>query len=149
LRAQIAAVEKKIATGNRNMALADPDAIQGIAQAVREFRQERDRLSQELASLDEKPNVAEAEAVVAEAERQLWKLREGLEGDDPAGVRAVLRELVSKVELWWDHRQARTKIKSRFTRGLIYLRCDEALLHTCNGYTGGAGGNAATTKAAR
>jgi site-specific DNA recombinase len=134
LRAQIAAVEKKIATGNRNMALADPDAIQGIAQAVGEFRQERDRLSQELAAMDDKPNVAEAEAVVTEAERQLWKLRQGLEGDDPAEVRAVLRELVSKVELWWDHRQARTKIKSRFARGLIYLRPDEALLHTCNGF---------------
>ncbi len=48
LSSRIAALDQNIAKGNRNMALADPDALPGIAAAVREWRAERDRLDKTL-----------------------------------------------------------------------------------------------------
>jgi hypothetical protein len=139
LKAQMDALEKKIAKGNRNMALAEADALPGIAEAVREWRAERDRLARELAEAENGPDVAAAEADIARAEASLWRLREGIASDEPADVRAVLRELIDRVELWWEHRKVGPFTKCRFSRGVVYLRPDESLLHSCNNHIGSGG----------
>jgi site-specific DNA recombinase len=131
LKAKLKQLEDKIAKGNRNMALADPDAIAGISQAVREWRKERDETAKALAALEEAPDTAGVETAIAEAEAALWRLREFLTAGNPCDVRAVLRELVSHVELWWEHREVGSFRKTRFSRGLIHLRPDEQIVHTC------------------
>jgi DNA invertase Pin-like site-specific DNA recombinase len=141
LRARVEELDGFIAKGNRNMALAEPDAIAGIAEAVRAWRAERDRASQELDRLVNRPGISSAEADVAAAEEELWRLRDGLAKEDATEVRAVLRELVSKVELWWDYRPIDGATRVRFCRGLIYVREDESLtrdFHRASPHRGGA-----------
>jgi hypothetical protein len=132
LRRQIEALDRDIAEGNKNMARAQSvDAIEGIAAAIREWRGERDRLALRLAGMGRTDGRGTTEAEIEEAEKQLWALRDGLEQEDPAQVRAVLREMVDRVELWWEHEQVGPYLKARFSRGLIYLKPDERLFHTC------------------
>jgi site-specific DNA recombinase len=143
LRREMAELDKNIAKGNRNLTLADPDMIAGIAQTVRELRQQRERLAAALAT----PPAASGLADLERAKAELWRLREGLESDDPALVRAVLRETVEKVELWWDHRPKGGMTKAVFSRGLVHLNMDDARSHSCLFYPGGGTGSAATTRA--
>jgi DNA invertase Pin-like site-specific DNA recombinase len=147
LRKEITGLDDKIAKGNRNLALADPQDMPGISQAVREWRQERDRLAAELAAGAAAPAPALAEVDLAEAE--LWRLREGLQDDDPAAVRAVLRECVEKVELWWDHRAKGRFTKAVFSRGLIHLKVSDALSHTCPFHQWSGTGTTTVAPAAR
>jgi hypothetical protein len=105
--------------------------FEGIAAAIREWRSERNRLAVQLAGAGQGEGQASAEAEIAEAEKQLWTLREGLEEKDPMQVRAVLRELVDRVELWWEHEQVGPFLKARFSRGVIYLKADQQVFHTC------------------
>jgi DNA invertase Pin-like site-specific DNA recombinase len=132
LRRQIETLDRDIAEGNKNMARAQSvDAIEGIAAAIREWRGERDRLAGRLADMGEAGGTSTTEAEIEEAEKQLWALREGLEEEDPTQVRAVLREMVDRVELWWEHEQVGPYLKARFSRGLIYLKSDEQLFRAC------------------
>jgi site-specific DNA recombinase len=134
LRRQAEALERDIAQANVNMArAASAEAVEGIAQVVRLWRAERDAILTQLAEADTGRDLAALEAELDMAERQLWQLREGLEKDDPADVRAVLGEMIDRVELWWEHRQVGRYSKARFSRGLIYLRADEQLL-SCHPY---------------
>jgi site-specific DNA recombinase len=139
LRKQIADLGAKIKKGAENLALAETRDMADISRAVQAWRDERDRLAAELADGAEAP-AASALAEVGRAEAELWRLRQGLEDDDPATVRAVLRECVEKVELWWDHRTKGALTKAVFSRGLIHLNTDDALCHTCQFLCGGCTG---------
>jgi site-specific DNA recombinase len=133
LKRRIEAIDKDVADGNKNMARAkSADAIEGIASTIREWRAERDQLARQLADLERGAEALPTETEIALAEQHLWTLREGLEQEDPTLVRAVLREMVDRVELWWDHHQAGAFIKTRFTRGLIYLKQDEQISYLVN-----------------
>jgi DNA invertase Pin-like site-specific DNA recombinase len=130
LRKRIGELEQQIANGNRNMALAPPDAVAGIAQVVRGLREERDRLAAERDRQERPTARADKEAAVAEAMKHLWRLHDALMSDDPREVRAALQELVVKVELWFTYRQTAKTTRSTFARGLITLRADAR--HICN-----------------
>jgi site-specific DNA recombinase len=127
LKAQIADLANKIATGNRNMALAPPDMMAGIAAAVREWRDESDRLTAELERLQQGTDKTDLEEQVDAAERMLWRLREAVNGAEPSEVRAVLRELVVKVELFWECRPKQIRQHCRLSRGIIYVRADDGM----------------------
>jgi DNA invertase Pin-like site-specific DNA recombinase len=122
LRRRIAALEADIAVGNRNLTLAPPDAIAGIAQTLRGWREERDGLAAELDRLERGTARADVEQLVDRAEAELWRLRESLHSADPWQVRAVLQELVVKVELWFTYRDTAKQRRATFARGLITLR---------------------------
>jgi hypothetical protein len=80
LRRQAAALERDIAQGNANLARLPEDRLPGVITQVRQWEGERAGL---LARLDQLENGAtEAKAVLAEARKQLWRLREALAGDD-------------------------------------------------------------------
>jgi site-specific DNA recombinase len=127
LRGRAAQLEQQVAKGNANMALAPADAIAGIAATVRAWRTEREAVQGEIDRLETDASKTDAEAVLAAAEGQLWRLREMILGDDPLLVREVLRELLSKVELWFVHRRTAQQTRGRFVRGLI---CGKGFEHT-------------------
>src|SRR5262249_3081121 len=49
-------------------------------------------------------------------------LREAVLEADPREVRELLREMVTKVELWFDYKKMPGKTRSVFRRGVIYVR---------------------------
>jgi site-specific DNA recombinase len=92
-----------IGQGNRNLAVRPPDRLPGVVAQVRAWEAERQAAADRLAELEN--GADEAKALLAEARRQLRRLRGSLDGDDPEAVRAVLRELLVKVEVRYTHRK--------------------------------------------
>jgi site-specific DNA recombinase len=130
LEARLAALDRDIRAGNVNMARApDEESMRGIADAVRGWREERARVAAELGRLSAGADRGELEAALAAAEAQLWRLRESIASADPAQVRTVFRELVDRVELYFDcsHKHEGRRQRCRFARGVIVLRPDERL----------------------
>jgi DNA invertase Pin-like site-specific DNA recombinase len=130
LRARIADLALKIDQGAERLALVDADLVDAVSAKVRDWRQEKRRLETELELLENGPALAALEQEIDRAEAQLWNLRETLASADPSDVRAVLREVVSKVELWWSCEQLPKKTRCTFARGVIYIRRDEHIEHT-------------------
>jgi hypothetical protein len=125
LRAQIAVLESQIAKGEENLALVDLDLMAGVARKVREWRDRRQQLQTQLHGVEKGPDLSAIRERVADAKRQLWRLREALQSGDPTLVRTVLRELVSKIELYWTCEMKTKRRWCRFVRGIIHLRPDE------------------------
>jgi DNA invertase Pin-like site-specific DNA recombinase len=128
LRRQVVELGRKIDKGNENLALLSPDRIAGVEAKIRAWEQERDRLAREAEALEQGPDTGALERGIDAAEALLWKLREALTSAEPAAVRAVLRELVSRIELEWEPRPKKSnpaKTTYVFRRGLIYLRTDD------------------------
>jgi Recombinase/Recombinase zinc beta ribbon domain len=123
--AQIADLDRKIDQGNENLAILPRDRIPGVAAKLREWEAARDQLKRYLALAENGAGAAAMQSIeeeVALAEAQLWRLREALGQGDPPIVRAALQDLVSKVELHFDHRQVVKRETTRFREGLIHLR---------------------------
>jgi hypothetical protein len=118
---RLAEIEKDIERADFNMARArSQEALDGIARAVAEWKQERSQLSARLKEIESGDQ--EIGTVIEEARRQLWQLTEALDSADPSLVRATLREVVSKVELCFSSRRAGKLTRSQFERGIIYVR---------------------------
>jgi DNA invertase Pin-like site-specific DNA recombinase len=101
-----------------NMARAKSQAaLDGIETAVRNWREEKDRLTKRLGDL--KDSDVRIEEVIGEAKRQLWQLRESIQSADPSLVRSVLREIVVKVELFFRIRQAGRLTRCELERGIV------------------------------
>jgi DNA invertase Pin-like site-specific DNA recombinase len=137
LRDQLTAAEKKVKRASERLLDEDDKTIQAaLRDAVRERVAERDRLQKALAGVEEGTNTAKAEAEVDEAESYLWRLREALTAADPIEVKAVLHEIVSKVQLFWTHATAakgeRSVTKATFSQGVIYIRQDEYTFRLSN-----------------
>jgi site-specific DNA recombinase len=97
LRQRLAGLEKDIAQGNANLARLPPDLLPGVIAQVRQWGAERGQLHERLKELE--GGAGQSKAVLAEARRQLWRLREALEGGDEEAQAVVVREVVSKVEV--------------------------------------------------
>lgn len=51
----------------------------------------------------------DSKRILDEARKQLWRLREALEGDDEEAQAAVIREVVSKIEVRFVHEETHGK----------------------------------------
>jgi DNA invertase Pin-like site-specific DNA recombinase len=125
LRARTDELQRQIDRGTRNMALADdPETFRGIADTVRGWREEKEVLAKELQRLETGIDRKRMEATIAEAEAQLWRLREAATSADPTLVRAVLREMIDRVELHFDCQPLPAKgyrQRCSLDGGVIYL----------------------------
>jgi hypothetical protein len=122
VRRRLAELAGHIDQGNRNMALApDAAALRGIARAVQGWEAERVRLTREAERLGRA--IEDVEETLRLAEQHLWRLRESVQSADPADVRAVLREVVDRVELFFTHRPwgRGRRTLSAFDHGVIHL----------------------------
>jgi len=133
LRRQIEQLDRKIQQGNERLAVVDVDMVAGLSATIRGWRQERERIEQQLRDAEQGPDIEAIELQLAQAEALLWQLREALDRSDPTELRAVLRELVEKVELYWTHTNRGPHVVSKFARGLIYLKVDEQMSRLVGG----------------
>jgi site-specific DNA recombinase len=101
LQKQLDALARDIAQGNANLARLPPDRLPGVTAQVRAWEDEHKGLAARLQEL--RDGADQSTATLAEARRQLWRLREALEGDDLEAQAAVVREVVTKVEVRFDH----------------------------------------------
>jgi DNA invertase Pin-like site-specific DNA recombinase len=125
LQAAIDDLGKKIDQGNRNLALLPPDRLPGVVAAIRDWEAERDRLQAELNRVVNDSDLYDLRAVVAGAKKVLWDLKAAVQEGDPALVRGVLTQFVSRVELDFAPRVGKRN-RSPLVGGTIYLRDDRA-----------------------
>jgi DNA invertase Pin-like site-specific DNA recombinase len=126
-RKKIAELEEKERKGNQRLAILDADLVPGVAVEVRAWRQERQQLVEQLRRLETEAEVNDLEAGIRAAEEQLHRLREVIEGAEPLAVRAVLGELVSKIELYFTRVPKAKRTLNVFEKGVIYLRAQEGI----------------------
>jgi len=124
-RRPIKDLDGQIRQGNENLVLLPHDRLAGVVATIRGWEQERGHLVGGLEALERGTDLADAEAETAAAEAALWRLREGLENDDATPAATSLREMVSKGELFWEHKPRGAHTVSVFCRGLVSLRADE------------------------
>ncbi len=107
LRKQIEALERDIAQGNINLARLPEDRLPGVVATIRSWEKERDGLADHLRELE--TGDSQQKEILDEARRQLWRLREALEGDDEEAQATVIREVVSKIEVKFTHEETHGK----------------------------------------
>jgi hypothetical protein len=112
LRRQIEALDRDIAQGNINLARLPEDRLAGVVATIRGWEKERDTLQARLGELES--GTGESQHALAEARKQLWRLRDALEGGNLEAQAAVIREVVSRIEVHFKHEQTHGK---RSTKG--------------------------------
>jgi hypothetical protein len=120
IKKQIAALEKDIAQGNARLLLLPEDRLPSAIGTLRTWEKEREGLLTRLKELE--TGDTQEKAILAEARKQLWRLREGLEGDDVELQAAVVRELVSKIEVKYRHEQKGRVMRHEPEKVVLYVR---------------------------
>jgi DNA invertase Pin-like site-specific DNA recombinase len=101
LRRQVDALDRDVERGNANLARLPEDRLPGVIAQVRAWEGERAGL---LARLHDLENGAdESKKILAEARKQLGRLRDALEAGDLEAQATVVREVVSKIEVRFAH----------------------------------------------
>jgi DNA invertase Pin-like site-specific DNA recombinase len=126
LRQRVSALDRDIAQGHANHARLPEDRLPGVIAQVRQWEKERGDLQARLRELE--GGTSESQAVLAEARRQLWRLRESLENGDEEAQACVIREIVSKVEVTFTHERTHGR-RSATGRNRLYNRPSGAILY--------------------
>jgi site-specific DNA recombinase len=126
LREQVEALEGKI---DRNMGRMMDETDDKIAaryhQAIVELQAEQADLRRRLAEMERAAgNRIDVEARVAQAMTMLERLGTLLVAGEPAEVRALLQEMLSKIVVFFDNRMVIKQRRNTFARGMVYLRPD-------------------------
>jgi DNA invertase Pin-like site-specific DNA recombinase len=119
LKKQIGALERDIAQGNVNLLRLPEDRLAGAVAALRGLEAERNALAARLKELED--GAGQQQAILDEARRQLWRLRESLEGNDEEAQVTVIREVLSKIEVRFEHSK-QGKTKNRPAGAVLYVR---------------------------
>ncbi len=145
LRRKIRELDQEIGVRVERVGVAPPDMAADMYEVIRKRRSEKGILERRLQEVDRGIDVAAEEKEIVRAEAYLWELREALDRSDPAELRMVLREIVGRIELFWDHTPRGPQTVCTFARGLIYLKGDEQVIRLVNhgspsGQASGRGG---------
>jgi DNA invertase Pin-like site-specific DNA recombinase len=121
---RIAELDRKIDEGTEKWLGAPASLTDLIGNKLEEWRKERDRLHAERRQLAKPaPSLGDLDAAVDKILAGMDSLRENIAAD-PAGAKAVLREIVEKVECRFTHVPYGKKQKSVLTGGTIHIRED-------------------------
>jgi DNA invertase Pin-like site-specific DNA recombinase len=127
LRQQIGALERDIAQGNDRLVRLPEDRIPGIVAKLRSWEKERDELQIRLAEMES--GTSRSQAILDEARRQLWRLRESLEGNDEEVQATVIREVVARIEVRFAHEKTPGRYSKKGKGGKLLTRPTGAVLY--------------------
>jgi DNA invertase Pin-like site-specific DNA recombinase len=138
LRKRAADLARQVDQGLERMALIDADLLPAYAAKVRAWKEERERVLRELEAVSGAKGGADVEGLLREVEARAADLQAAFRDGDPRKVRAVLRQMLVKVELWFEHKQTAKMVKALFRRGVVVLRpqpWDVELADSCDAAT--------------
>jgi hypothetical protein len=127
LRQQLAEQDARIGQYTDRLLEIPKDLMADCAARLREHKQERSKLAAQIRRLETKSDITKAEDEIGELDALLARLHEVISEAEPMEVRAVLKELVSRVELHFRQVPRPGKTRSIFERGVIYLRQQESI----------------------
>ncbi len=133
LERQISELSAKVEQGVENLLTAPADLRELMTAKLRELQERECALRRELAAL-RRPAASDKEldAAVDEATGLLSRLQAEVEAADPARVRELLRQVVSRIDCWFDVVPYGKKSFTPLSRGVVHLRpgliCKDDLL---------------------
>jgi DNA invertase Pin-like site-specific DNA recombinase len=126
LQTRIDQLEKDIEHGTKRLLRAPDDVADLLARELSGIRRERDRLSGELAELEQqRPD--DVENAAKETADGLWKLAESLQQAKPTKLREVLSRIIARIDLTFGRKEKSTRVECPFSNGVMYLRPDSLL----------------------
>jgi site-specific DNA recombinase len=133
LRKRIAGFATRIGKALDRMQDIDKDLLPDYAARVRAMKEEKAKAEAELENVLHPPARVELETAVQAAEEQLELLDRNLANGEPPLVRDTLREIITKVEVWFnaDRPEGRRYERYTFRRGVISFRPQEELDLSC------------------
>jgi hypothetical protein len=126
LRNEIARLGSRIDNAEDAILDAPPDLRPGLYRKLEEMVEARKGLTTEMETLL-RYNASEndSQAEIERAMEALRNLGEALDKAKPNDTKALLASIVTKIELFYDHKETDSGRKtSEFTHGLIYVRPD-------------------------
>jgi DNA invertase Pin-like site-specific DNA recombinase len=124
LRAQLADLGQKIDQGSERLASVPPDLLDLLASKLRVWRQERSRLEAELLVTERPPDHADLKAQIKQAEDLTFRFQEVFKAADPVQLRALLRQVIGRIELHWTCGPEGKRQRCRFQQGIIVVKTD-------------------------
>ncbi len=126
LKAQIEALDKKIARGTENILLANAADVPDLSALLAGLRADREKLQEELQDAAGRPGGRDPEAIAKQAVKELTRLRKHLESGDPERVRSVVRTMVEGIELWFERHGRYHEL----LRGVLSFQSGEGVLRS-------------------
>ena len=105
--------------------LADSANVPELSDLLTKWRKERDRLQTDLETAATCPNGQDTARIAARAPEGMKTLARHINSKDPALSRAAVKELVPKIELWWESDGKRFR---RLAKGVISVRYGSSIL---------------------
>jgi DNA invertase Pin-like site-specific DNA recombinase len=130
LRAALAKLDRQIDEGTERYLTAPKALLPELAAKLDRWKEEREGLTAELEALQAEAGPEDYAARADKALAQLARLREEFNAPHAARLREVIRQMVTKIECWFDYlphgtdRHGNPRMKSVLTRGVIHLRRD-------------------------
>jgi hypothetical protein len=93
-----------------------------LADELSNMKRERDRLAAELQQLEASTAPVDLEAEADAVVDKLWTLAEELQNAEPARLRELIRRMVARIDLWFDHVPKGNRVECPLSRGMIELR---------------------------
>jgi DNA invertase Pin-like site-specific DNA recombinase len=133
LERRAADLDRKIEGGLERIMLVSRELVPEMDAMIRRFRAERADVTRQVLDLKgpQPSREKELDATVRAAESYLFQLRDVLEEADYATARTLLAQMVSRIELQFDHRKVGHVNRSTLRRGIIYVRPQPGLDLTC------------------
>lgn len=128
VRAQLAKLQHQIDQGAERVLSAPAELVEVLSAKLRGWQEEQRRLKTELDGLDKPKAKGKAGPSVDEVIAPLWELEKRLATANPAMVREVIRQTVSRVECHFERRERAGRMVRTLARGLIHLRVDKQIV---------------------
>ncbi len=125
LRTRIDALDRKIAKGNENLLLADPEHVDGLSKMLAGWKRERNQAQTELETSIATASGKTAEERANKAIAALKHFQKLIKSADLTRVRTVVKELVEEIRIWWEPNGPRYY---RVAKGVLTLRSDVGVL---------------------
>ena len=122
LQDKLAELDRQIKQGTGRLLKSPEDITDLLAPQLSAWRKERDRLAAETATHTRAAGPHNIEAEADAAVDRLWTLANDLQGTDPARLREVIRRMVGRIELWFDHVPHGKRVECPLSKGRIELQ---------------------------
>jgi site-specific DNA recombinase len=127
-------LDAKIDKAKRRLVEVDSDMLTVVQEHLRELLSKRDAMEGETNAVG-RPQAkrnAKADETVEQAIGVLWSLHERLQTTDQHQLRELMRELIDRIDLSFEHEQLKTYTRNRFVRGVISFRDGSHSFRSCS-----------------
>jgi DNA invertase Pin-like site-specific DNA recombinase len=144
LEVKLSDLERQIKTGTDRLLKSPEDITDLLAPQLSAWRKERDHVATELAAYAKQSRPADIEAEADATVDRLWTMADELDLDnaEPARLREVIRRMVSRIDLWFEHVPQGKRTLCPLAKGTIELQADEMFTQGQHGKPGGDGARA-------